>query len=149
MPPKIVKRSRSAGAPKGKRVKRALAPIQLLPVELQGRIALFLRYPEEVRMHFLWPKQLLHTPLHIEQRVAEIVSCRFYLHWMEPLDAAKRLAMYKKNTKNFPLRLMNFGARGSVQLFRNDRWKGVGHDDVHLSWDSTDWITHYGHMEKW
>ena len=130
MPPKIIKRSRSGTVACSKRVKKALVPIQQLPVDIQACIALFLRYPEEVLMHFLWPKKLLHNPWYLEQRVSEIPI--FTLAGTP--DAVERYTVYKENTKDYPLRLVNNGPRGSVYLFRNGRWGVSGFNDVRLSW---------------
>ena len=134
MPPKIGKRSRSGTVAFGKRVKKVLAPIQQLPVDLQAYIALFLRYPEEVLMHFLWPKKALHTPWYLERRVSNIIYRELLLNWYEPQEAARRYGLYKENTKDYPVRLVNTGAYGRVYLFRNGHWGVSGYNDDRLSW---------------
>ena len=133
MPPKL-KRSRSGTVAVGKRVKKALAPIQRLPVDLQAYIALFLRYPEEVRMHFLWPKKALHTPWYMERRVSDIIYCKLLLNWYDSQEAARRYSIYKENTRDYPVRLVNSGSYGNIFLFRNSRWGVSGYNDDRLSW---------------
>ena len=134
MPPKIAKRPRSVGVRRAKRAKKALVPIQQLPDEIQGYIALFLTYPEEVVMHFFWPVKSLHTPWYMERRVPEIMRSVFMFDWRPPPDAEERLKIYMENIKTFPIRLVNRGEVGSVFLLRNGRWGRSNFSGFRLSW---------------
>ena len=148
MPPKIVKRSRSGAVACSKRVKKAIAPIQQLPVDIQARIALFLLYPEEVRMHFLWPKKALHTPWYMERRVSEMIHYNLYLNCFST-DTARRYEIYKENTKDYPTRLVNVGEHGSVYLFRKGHWGVSGFNDIKLAWTPEMFADRQERMESW
>ena len=84
-------------------------------------------------MHFLWPKEMLHTSWYMERRVPEIMCAAFYFHWTLPSDADERIKIYMENIKAYPIRLENSGMYGAIYLLRNHRWSKSGINDERLS----------------